>query len=176
MTLASPSRACLDTSDAILLDGANSVCGASREHFPNVWRDGALALAVAIALVVLRRRQLREVLALVLVAAALPGLRAILEARADAPAQRPWLAADVHDALGPLLESSSSPATPARLVRNDDGPFAPLFFYAHPVHTLPGDGDVNDQELVDVREGPLRYGCDRDLATKALVCGKGYDE
>ena len=176
MSAATPSRACLDTSDAILLDGANSVCGASREHFPNAWRDGLLAIGVTVALVLLRRRRLREVLAVVLVATALPGLRAILEARADAPSQRKWLAADLHDALDPLLEAPSSPATPARLVRNDDGPFAPLFFYAHPVHTLPSDGDIKGQEIVDVREGPLRYGCDRDLATKALVCGKGYDE
>ena len=176
MTLAAPSPACLDTTDAILLDGGNSVCGASRAHFPSELRDGFLAICVAFVIVFLRQRRMREALGLVLVTAAVPGLVAIFEDRADAPSKRRWLAVDVHDALEPLLEPSSPPTTPARLVRNDDGPFAPLFFYAHPVHTLPQDGDAKGQEIVDVREGSLRYGCDRDSTTKALVCGKGYDE
>jgi hypothetical protein len=165
--------ACLTEVDAVLLDGANAVCGASREHFPSSLRDGGLGLVGLVLLTLALRRGRRELVALALLVGAAPGLLAVLATRADAPAHRDATAAELRDALEPLTEDHASPSTHARLARNDDGPFAPLFFYAHPRHTLPSDGDAGTQEIVEVREGPLRHGCDRDLGTKALVCGAG---
>ncbi len=165
--------ACLTEVDAVLLDGANAVCGASREHFPSSLRDGALALAGSLLLAHALRRGRHELAALALVLAAAPGLFAVFATRADAPARRADTARDLREALAPLTEDQATPSTEVRLARNDDGPFAPLFFYAHPRHTLPSDGDAGTQEIVEVREGSLRHGCDRDLGTKALVCGAG---
>lgn len=162
---------CLEDVDAILLDGANAVCGASRGHFPSAARDFGLALAGVLLLAHALRRGRHELAALALILAAAPGLFAVFASRADAPAHRDATARELREALEPLTEDHATPSTEARLARNDDGPFAPLFFYAHPRHTLPGDGDAGTQEIVEVREGPLRHGCDRDLATKALVCG-----
>jgi hypothetical protein len=164
---------CLGDTDAILLDGANSVCGASRQHFPSAARDGALAVAGALLVAATLRKGRTELLAFALVVAAAPGLLAVMGARADAPGRRAETAADLTEALDPLMADPAPPSTQVRLARNDDGPYAPLFFYAHPRHTLPGDGDAGTQEIVEVREGPLRHGCDRKLDTKALVCGEG---
>jgi hypothetical protein len=164
---------CLADVDAVLLDGANAVCGASREHFPSALRDGGLALLGAFAIAAALRKGHRELVAAALVIAAAPGLLAVVASRADAPAHRGASAAELRDALEPLVEDHTPPSQEARLARNDDGPFAPLFFYAHPRHTLPSDGDAGTQEIIEVREGPLRHGCDRDLQSKALVCGAG---
>jgi hypothetical protein len=164
--------ACLEDVDAVLLDGANAVCGASRLHFPSAARDAGLALGGALLLAAALRKGRVELVAFTLMIAAAPGLLAVAGTRADAPARRAEAAADLVQALDPLTESAAPPSTQVRLARNDDGPFAPLFFYAHPRHTLPADGDAGTQEIVEVREGALRHGCDRDIATKALVCGE----
>jgi hypothetical protein len=163
---------CLEDVDAILLDGANAVCGASRQHFPSAARDTGLALAGALLLAAALRKGRAELVAFALVVAAMPGLLAVMGPRADAPAHRAETAGELVQALDPLTESAAPPSAQARLARNDDGPFAPLFFYAHPRHTLPADGDAGTQEIIEVREGALRHGCDRDIATKALVCGE----
>ena len=189
---------CLATSDGILLDGANSVCGASRDHFPHHIRDAGLAFMALVALVFAGRvvafgraaryqDKSREICSsrpsgaatsralvlapLLLAAGAVPGLWALLQLRADAPSERVHLANALRTALGPLLASGASPLRPAHLARNDDGPFAPLFFYAHPVHTTHIVGSADTQQSIAVYGGSLQFACTSRDDGRTLVCG-----
>ena len=92
--------------------------------------------------------------------------------RADAPATREAAARDVRAALRELVAPGESPRAPVYLTRNDDGPYAPLFFYAHPVHHQPPDRVPQADRPIAVHGGLLRAGCMRDPLTNGLVCGE----
>jgi len=163
--------ACLPTTDTLLLDGANSVCGAPRAHFPEAAPHLALAVVATVTFGALFRRRAASAVALGLALAAVPGTMALLTRRADAPAKREAAAAEIRTALGALLAPGESPRAPVYLTRNDDGPYAPLFFYAHPVHHQPPDRLPRDDRPIAVHGGLLKAGCIRNPLTNAIVCG-----
>ncbi len=166
-----PLAACLETRDALLIDGANSVCGASRTGFPHALHDGTFALAALLALAWLRRSGRALPFVGFVVAAAIPGLAAIACRRADAPLLRPSLSQKVVESLAPLLADADGGQPPVRLVRNDDGPYAPLFFFANPVHALPSDPPSPNEHIVTIGAGSLDRPCSSDVAAGALHCG-----
>jgi len=164
--------ACLPTTDTILLDGANSVCGAPRARFPDAAPHLVLALGAVVTFGALYRRRATSAVALGLALAAVPGTMALLTRRADAPTKREATATEVRTALGALLAPGESPRAPVYLTRNDDGSYAPLFFYAHPVHRQPPDRMPRDVHPIAVHGGLFETGCIRNPLTNAIVCGE----
>ncbi len=149
-----------------MVDGANGVSGAPRQHFPDAGLSAATALvAFAVALVALRRGSGRRVLAVVLALSALPGLFTVVARRADAPATRGAVATQVRSTLSELVAVGGWPAHPAQVTREDDDVLHPLLRYALP--SRPPGGALQ----LEVRGSKLGAGCTRTADT--AVCGAG---
>lgn len=92
---------CLVTTEAIMLDGTNSVCGASRH--PEQWQLPGAAIpfmlvvaAVGVAAALFRGKQaVSRFIVVVLTLSCAPGLWAVLITRADAPGRVYRIAAEV---------------------------------------------------------------------------------
>lgn len=163
----------LDTLEAVVIDGANSVGGAPRQHFPQATGSGLLgASALVGALLLLRRRgwapRLRRwVLLGALLAAALPGLVAVFVARPDAPARRPALARVIVASLQALQARTGWPRAAVVVLREDDGVWFPLGRYAVPGRPPP-IGPAIELEL----GGPTLAGaCRAGSHPGRVICG-----
>ena len=121
----------LASGQSILIDGANGVTSAPREHFPfgGVW----LGLAVLVALIVRVVKRPLVLLAL-LIAGSLPGFVHLLVLRGDAPLKRWGLAGGIAATLDDLQRQVPWPQTQVSVVREDDALF-PLGRYALPSRT-----------------------------------------
>jgi hypothetical protein len=155
----------LDTPESIVLDGANGVTRAPREHFPDASLSLGLAMAALVAGAVLARRGPKWVVAAVLVIAALPGLAQVLMSRADAPAQRAELGRLVTQSLTEVQQHSPWPGV--RFVREDDDVMFPIGRYAVPGRIVPADGGVE----LETRGSLLGQPC-REEGSR-VVCGAG---
>jgi hypothetical protein len=159
----------LTTPESIVLDGANSVAGAPRLHFPDA-TVGLVAGAVVlvVTLVSLRVRRAKVVLPVVLLLAALPGAVHVLVRRADAPGQRATLATRVVVGVEDLARVAPWPDAMVRVVRDDDDVLFPLARYAWPSRPA-----VDAGVEVELRGGLLTTACRRDATTGHVVCGVG---
>jgi hypothetical protein len=155
----------LSTNESIVIDGANSVGGAPRLHFPHATPALVLCTCILIAsLVVLRMKRFRLAVLAGLVLAAIPGGFAVLALRADAPALRGELADHVTTSLSDLRRVAPWPQHQARVVFDDGDVLFPLGRYAWPNRP---DGGVE----VELRGSALQSRCARDEHSGHVVCG-----
>lgn len=136
--------ATLDSAESIIIDGANGVTHAPRQHFPDMgWSWVFFALAIIATLS--RRRNARWLLPAMLLAATGPGLLQVLVLRADAPLRRGALAKQVEGTLTEIERVAKWPK-PVHVGRDDDDVLFPLGRYAVPTRTESGPG-VQELEL-----------------------------
>lgn len=154
----------LETSEGILLDGANSVSGQSRAGFPNGLLFSGLALAAFCAALVLLRRGRPKVVSLVLLAAAIPGAVFVLALRADALHRRGELAASVSRAVAEVQREAPWPSTAVQMTHEDDDVVFPIGRYA-----LPSRPEVSPSVRLELRGGSLSFACRR--AEDRVICG-----
>lgn len=160
----------LSTPESIVLDGANSVTGAPRQHFPDAPLSLGLAAVVLIAtFVALRTRWARVVVPVLLLVAAVPGLSAVLFLRADAPGRRAPLTALVRVGVNDLQRVARWPDQAVRVTRDDDDVLFPLARYAWPSRPVALDGGVE----VELRGSSLMTACRHDAVVGRTVCGVG---
>jgi hypothetical protein len=156
----------LDSAERIVLDGANGINGAPRQHFP----DGGLFSLVSVVVVVLTvgalKRRFASLVPLLLALAALPGLVGLLVLRADAPASRGALAARVSQTLGQLEAQAPWPQTPVHVGYEDDDVLFPLGRYAWPSRPEGASGAVE----LELRGDSLDVVCRVDEASRRHVC------
>ena len=115
-----------------------------------------------------RLRARRSVLAVLLLAAAVPGAIGVLVWRGDAPARRDELAEEVQEAVEEIETRAPWPG-PVAVVRETDDVRFPLGRYALPTRSTPATPSV-ELELVG---GKLATDCAPDPATQHIVCGDG---
>ncbi|MDP3505301.1 MAG: hypothetical protein Q8S33_33490 [Myxococcales bacterium] len=155
----------LSTHESIVIDGANSVGGAPRQHFPDAALSLALGAVVFLAsLIVLRTKRFRPALLAALLFASVPGGIAVFALRADAPVQRRGLAEAVTSSLADVQRVAPWPQQPAQVVLDDGDVLFPLGRYAWPNRP---DAGVE----VELRGSVLRSNCARDEASGHVVCG-----
>jgi hypothetical protein len=162
--------AAFGTAESILIDGANSVSDEPRRQFPHATASlllGALALALTVTL--LRKRSKAVLAALTLTA--LPGLAWVLVLRADAPAKRGSVAADIASTLEDLRAHAPWPGTPVRIVREDDDVLFPLGRYAMP--SRPASPHPSPEVQLELRGDRLGEPCRTDAASGHVICGAG---
>lgn len=155
----------LDAAEAIVIDGANSVTGASRTGFPD-WA-GSLALTVVAAAVVVtlrRTRFRRPALAAVLLGAAVSGWWALLVERGDTPLRQHVGAALVTTSLDDLARQGQQ----VEVVRDDGDVLFPLARYVWPARRAV-DGGVK----LELRGGSLISACHPNAVSGHVVCGTG---
>jgi hypothetical protein len=156
----------LGTAEAIVLDGANSLGGAPRQHFPSAQSSAVVAVVAAlVALAFLKRRP--AVVLLVLLVAAIPGLVSLLVLRADAPTRRGGLATVIEARVTELKARARWPSGAVRVVREEDDVWFPLGRYALPGRPTPL-GPAVELELVGASLGE---GCRDDATSGHVVCG-----
>lgn len=123
----------LARAESILLDGANSVSGQSRQGFPSAGLSSGFAVgAFLVAVLLLRSRRPRWWLAVVLLAAAAPGAVCVLALRGDAPVRRGMLAARLEATLQNIEAVAPWPGAAVEVVHEDDDVLFPLGRYALP--------------------------------------------
>lgn len=154
----------LDSVESIVIDGANSVTGASRLGFPDSAMNlTVFAVVLVVAALVVRTRFRRPALAAVLVGAAASGWWALVVQRADAPHRRGVASALVKTALADLSSHDS-----VRIVRDDGDVLFPLARYAWPARPA-SDAGVP----LELRGSVLISACHADAVTSTTVCGVG---
>lgn len=159
----------LSTPEAIMLDGANSVTGAPRAHFPEAaWSLSVAGLALLVTVVAVRTRRAALVVPVVLGLAAIPGVYALMVQRADAPMNRAGLTALVQVGVQDLKAQAAWPQAPMQVVRDDDDVLFPLARYAWPSRPAV-DGGV----AFELRGSTLITACHHDAVTDHVVCGVG---
>lgn len=137
----------LSTTEAVLLDGANGVTNAPRQHFPHGMWFVVAALVIAVVVRVVKRP---AVVAVLLGLAAVPGFVHVLALRADAPLRRGGSVEPIARTLSELHAAAPWPATPVKVTREDDELF-PLGRYAFPNRV-----EVVGTPLeVELRGGPI---------------------
>lgn len=152
-----------------MLDGANSVTGAPRQHFPDATFGFAVgAVALVATFLLLRTRWARVAVPVVLLLGALPGAVEVLLRRADAPASRASLAARVQVSVEDLERLAKWPDQPVSVVRDDDDVLFPLARYAWPSRP-----EVDGGVQVELRGGVLTTACRFDVVAERTVCGVG---
>lgn len=152
-----------------MLDGANSVSGAPRAHFP----EAALSLSVAglallVTVVAVRTKRAALVVPALLGLAALPGLFALVVRRADAPMNRAALTALVKVGVNDLKAQAAWPQASLQVVRDDDDVLFPLARYA-----WPSRGAVDGGVELELRGSALITACHHEAASGHVVCGVG---
>ncbi len=158
----SPSTSALATPEAVLLDGANGVTNAPRQHFP----DATLMLAIAAtAAVATRWRRKPALVAALLLGASIPGFVHVLALRGDAPLERPRAAAVIRTTLSELQARAPWPRTPVRVVHEEDDVLFPLGRYAVPGRLEPLGPAVE----LELGLGPLGTTCVEQ--PPRVVCG-----
>ncbi len=160
--------AVLDTAESVVIDGANGVTQAPRQHFPEAgWAIGAAVIVAALTLMLRRARAamaIRVVSGLLLLGSA-PGLIQVFGARADAPLHRPRVAEAVRSTLNTLAAAAPWPA-PIEVVREDDDVLFPLGRYAVPVRAR-----SRPQALeVIIRGSRLQLSCSTPHQGEPVVC------
>jgi hypothetical protein len=159
----------LSTPEAIMLDGANSVSGAPRAHFPDAALSLSFAgLALLVTVVAVRTKRAALVVPVMLGLAAAPGLYSLAVQRADAPMNRAALTALVKVGVNDLKAQASWPQASLQVVRDDDDVLFPLARYAWPSRPAV-DGGV----AIELRGSTLITACHRDATTDHVVCGVG---
>lgn len=159
----------LSTPEAIVLDGANSVSGAPRAHFPEAalsWSVAGLALLVTV--VAVRTKRAALVVPVLLGLAGLPGLYTLAVRRADAPMNRAALTALVKVGVNDLKAQATWPQTSLQVARDDDDVLFPLARYAWPSRPA-----VDAGVTVELRGSVLMTACHHDATTNHVVCGVG---
>ncbi len=145
-----------------MLDGANGVSGAPRQHFPDAAVAGGVAGLAFVLTVLLLRKRTSWIFAVMLLGA-VPGAWLVLGARADAPLQRAALAVAVEGTISQIETAAPWPGT--KVVREDDDVLFPLTRYA-----VPTRGDTSGVEL-EVRGSSLSAQCREEAGRK--ICGAG---
>ncbi|MBL8936810.1 MAG: hypothetical protein JNM69_19780 [Archangium sp.] len=159
----------LSTPEAIVLDGANSVSGAPRAHFPEAAFSLSLAaVALLVTVVAVRTKRAALVVPVVLGLAALPGLFALVVQRADAPMNRAALTALVKVGVNDLKAQAAWPQAAVQVVRDDDDVLFPLARYAWPSRPTV-DGGV----ALELRGSALITACHHEAMGGHVVCGAG---
>jgi hypothetical protein len=155
----------LSTNESIVIDGANSVGGAPRQHFPDAPLSLGLGAVIFLAsLVGLRTKRFRPALLAALLVASGPGGIAVLVLRADAPMQRRALTDAVTASLTDVQRVAPWPQQQAQVVLDDGDVLFPLGRYAWPNRP---DAGVE----VELRGSVLQSNCARDDASGHVVCG-----
>lgn len=155
----------LSTNESIVIDGANSVGGAPRQHFPDATLALALGAFVFVAsLVVLRTKRYRPALLAALLVSSIPGGLAVFVFRADAPVQRRTLTDAVTSSLADVQRVAPWPEQTAQVVHDDGDVLFPIGRY-----TWPNRPDAGVE--VELRGSVLRSNCARDEASGHVVCG-----
>lgn len=158
----------LTTAEAIVIDGANGVTRAPREHFPQLGLSVALAVAAVVIGLFLVRRRARGALLVVLALAAVPGLVQVLALRADAPVSRVELGRTIATTLADLQQHAPWPVHPVAVVREDDDVMFPLTRYAVPARLeAPPAGAIE----LETRGARLGVRCRVEGARN--ICGDG---
>lgn len=154
----------LATPETIVIDGANGVTRAPREHFPNAGWELLIALvATGVALVF---RKNRRVLPALLLIAALPGFLHVFWKRADAPLNRGSLAAQVRSTMREFAKFAPWPRDAVKVVHEDDDVLFPLLRYARPTRPS-SDGGIT----MEVRGSSLRVKC--SVVARHITCRSG---
>lgn len=156
--------AVLDSIESIIIDGANGVTGAPRQHFAHAAEALAVMGVVLVATLLFQRRAVaRWLLPVLLVIAALPGVFEVLIERADAPLRRPHLASTIQTTLGELDRHARWPG-PVRVTREDDLLF-PLGRYVVPTRPTFGTPALD----LELRGDRVEVTCRTEAAR--IVCG-----
>ncbi len=135
-------RKTLDTAESIVIDGANGVTPAPRLGFPDAGVCLGLAVLVAVATLALRRRPFAKwVLPALLLLAAVPGMVHVVGLRADAPLERPVLAAKIEHTLDALQHAAPWPR-PVHVAREEDDVLYPFVRYAVPSRSESAPGVI----------------------------------
>ncbi len=164
--MASMTDGALQTAEQIVLDGANGVTSAPRQHFPDAGLSaGIAAVALVIALLTLRRRRGTALILGALLVAAVPGAVHVLVMRADAPLKRGGLTTTVTGTLTELQARAPWPGAGVQVVREDDDVLFPLTRYAVP--TRASSAGV----MLEVRGSALAAQCREEAGRQ--ICGAG---
>lgn len=126
--------------EAIVIDGANGVTQAPRQHFPDAMVEGGVAVFAVLVALVLRRFAARAV-PLVLVALAVPGFLHVFVWRGDAPGKRGELSREVSETMVEFARVAPWPAARVNVVYEEDDVLFPLLRYARPTREA-ADGGV----------------------------------
>jgi hypothetical protein len=125
----------LDTTESLVIHGANGVSQPPRPSWPWLSLGAVLLLAVVLRRTARKPSQHRTAmcaaLAMVLAGASMPGLWQVFVARADAPLKRTGAAAVIVQTLSELKQIAPWPAAVAVSHEDDDVMF-PLTRYAVP--------------------------------------------
>jgi hypothetical protein len=121
----------LGSPEAIVIDGANGVTQAPRQHFPHANREFAIALGALLVALALRKYAMRWV-PLVLVAAAIPGFLHVFVWRGDAPGKRSELSREVNETMVEFSRVAPWPSARVNVVYEEDDVLFPLLRYARP--------------------------------------------
>lgn len=158
----SPASSALATPEAVLLDGANGVTNAPREHFP----DATVMLGIAVAVAV-SARWIRKpaFVAALLLGASVPGFVHVLALRGDAPLNRGASTSAITTSLADLQRRLPWPQTSVKVVHEEDDVLFPLGRYALPSRPEPAGTPLE----LELGVGPLGSTC-REAHVR-LVCG-----
>lgn len=158
----SPSSTALATPEAVLIDGANGVTSAPRQHFPDATVMLAIALTAAVAVRWIKKPAL---VAALLLGASVPGFVHVLALRGDAPMKRGAAARAITTTLSELQTRLPWPQTSVKVVHEEDDVLFPLGRYA-----LPSRKDPSGTPLeLELGAGPLGSTC-REAHVR-LICG-----
>lgn len=155
----------LDTTESIVLDGANGVTRAPRAQFPLGGELLVLALVAGVALRFSRVGHRRTLLGLSMALAAIPGWIHVLGKRADAPVRRFATAGRVEHTLSDLKQRLDWPRRSWKMVHEEDDVLFPLGRYALP--SRPASSGLSRN--VELWHGPLGEACREEAFT--VVCG-----
>lgn len=140
-----------------MVDGANGVTNAPRQHFPQAPVFSFVALVgLLLSLLVLWRRRGAVLLGALAAAACVAGLWVVLAERADAPAQRPKTAQVVRRTLDDLQRRLRWPTRPVRVTREDNEVLFPLVRYALPSRPPPSSTAIELETFAQGLGSPCR--------------------
>ena len=121
----------LGSPEAIVIDGANGVTQAPRQHFPQAAQEFGIALLAVLVALTLRRFAARWV-PLVLVALAVPGFLHVFVWRGDAPVKRRELSREVSETMAEFARVAPWPSARVNVAYEEDDVLFPLLRYARP--------------------------------------------
>lgn len=121
--------------ETIVIDGANGVTQAPRQHFPHAAAEFGVAVLVVLVALALRRFAARWV-PLLLVALAVPGFLHVFVWRGDAPARRGELSREVREAMAEFARVAPWPSARVNVVYEEDDVLFPLLRYARPTREV----------------------------------------
>lgn len=125
----------LGSPEAIVIDGANGVTQAPRQHFPHAAQEFSVAVLAVLVALVLRRVASRWVPVL-LVALAVPGFLHVFAWRGDAPGKRSELSREVRETMAEFARVAPWPSARVNVTYEEDDVLFPLLRYARPTREV----------------------------------------